>query len=699
MANKKIYELEELTTPVSNDLLLINQSSTSKDKKVKMSNLVSNDTIESAVDAWLDAHPEATTTVEDGSITPAKFAQSTLDMFDEKANVDGYYEDMAVGSAEQLLSNIFETDKSPYLYRTSGGSLEIGDRVYEDAIVGGSVAWNQLVENGNFASSTGWTAYYSSISVANNVCTLTPQNNINCRVQHSLVTITNHKYLLMAMIKPSKSTSVIWSADNSAIQGLTAISTSANVWNSYNSIANASAVSANFNLFVNRGTTLTSEDTVEIKNVQIFDLTLAFTNPAIADYAYSLEQATAGSGIAWLKSQGFFTKDYYAYSAGGIESVKTSAFKTVGFNQWNEVWEVGDINESGVNTPGSNNIRSKDYIPIFPNTQYYLHIGSDVNMRYYYYDENKTCINNRGGYKYADGKNTTTTSPDGARYMRFKMLQAYGTTYKNDICINLHWDGERDGQYEEYKEHTYPLDNVDLLGKPMLDANNNLYYYGNTYESDGTGNDYFDIVDLGTLNWGRSSTGVEGQYRFNTSGIASAVKIVASNVVANIITAKYVAVKGDTGWATVIDKVVWIDHLGAINIIDNSYTDKDTFKTAMSGVYLVFEKATPTTRQLTPFTSPQIVDNWGTEEFVDERTVPIPVGHETKYIPDLKAKLESAPNNPSTNGLYFLQYQNGEATYVPVPSEVPQTPSEDGTYVLKATVSGGTATLSWVAEE
>ncbi len=56
------------------------------------------------------------------------------------------------------------------------------------------------------------------------------------------------------------------------------------------------------------------------------DLTLMF-GTTIADYVYSLEQATEGSGIAWLKSYGFFTEDYYAYDAGSLQSVCTSGRK------------------------------------------------------------------------------------------------------------------------------------------------------------------------------------------------------------------------------------------------------------------------------------------------------------------------------------------------------------------------------------
>lgn len=55
---------------------------------------------------------------------------------------------------------------------------------------------------------------------------------------------------------------------------------------------------------------------------QLTDLTLALGS-TIADYVYSLEQATAGSGVAWLKQH--FPKmfgQYNAYDAGSIRSVE-----------------------------------------------------------------------------------------------------------------------------------------------------------------------------------------------------------------------------------------------------------------------------------------------------------------------------------------------------------------------------------------
>jgi hypothetical protein len=129
-------------------------------------------------------------------------------------------------------------------------------------------------------------------------------------------------------------------------------------------------------------------------------------------------------------------------------------------------------------------------------------------------------------------------------------------------------------------------------------------------------------------------------------------------------------------------------------IVKNSdYNDANAFKTAMSGVYVVYEVATPTTETADPFTNPQKVNDFGTEEYVDTRGVAIPVGHDTFYPTNLRAKLETAPDSPSGNGDYIVRQINGKNEYVALPT----LPTTNGTYTLKCTVSGGTPTLSWVA--
>ena len=57
------------------------------------------------------------------------------------------------------------------------------------------------------------------------------------------------------------------------------------------------------------GTDPTVVGGVSCKNNMVFDLTQMFGS-TIADYIYTLEQNTAGSGVAWFRK--LFPKDYYA---------------------------------------------------------------------------------------------------------------------------------------------------------------------------------------------------------------------------------------------------------------------------------------------------------------------------------------------------------------------------------------------------
>jgi hypothetical protein len=127
----------------------------------------------------------------------------------------------------------------------------------------------------------------------------------------------------------------------------------------------------------------------------------------------------------------------------------------------------------------------------------------------------------------------------------------------------------------------------------------------------------------------------------------------------------------------------------------------DNAQTTLSGIYLVFELATPTTDTADPYQEVQIVDDFGTEEFaIDSSVFPVPVGHNTRYPAALKAKLEMAPNSPSGDGDYIVRQVNGENAYVPLIIEdaLPTIPSTDGAYKLVVTVADGESVLSWESE-
>lgn len=592
--------------------------------------------------------------IADGAVTEDKLGEDVAEILDNKAEIDGYYEDLTAGSSEQLLSNTYIPDNTPYLFRTSGGSLEIGNRVYEDAIVGASVAWNQKL-NANDFSSAAWItqngATKNNVSV-DNVLDISFGTSSTSQLVRDITLTNGHKFLSTVDIKlPNASDSLqLLGGAQTTIKSTSATTnwqTVATIWGnttySYWILRNVSGIAINNAL---------------VKNARVHDLTLMFGS-TIADYAYTLEQSEAGSGIAWLKSQGFFTKDYYAYDAGSIQSVKTSAKKVVGFNLYDNA------------TGKAHLLGGKEYQITGAYTALAYSTGETITP-----DANGKFTPSADGELTVTGGNATTT------------------------CVHLVWDGERDGEYEPYVEHTYPLDSdLELRGIAKLDSSNNLYYDGDTYASDGTVTRRYAEITFD----GSSDEEITLQ-SINDSGIANFNMITLPNYVGGVnkcITNRFDAQSTPIASTTTEGRFVNSNGIFFIRIKSSTASTVEDFRTwlASNPITIVYELMTPTTESADPYTNPQIVSNWGTEEFVDERDVPVPVGHDSRYLPDLKAKLESAPNNPSTNGKYFLQYENGQATYVPVPSEVPQAPSEDGTYILKATVASGVATLVWVAEE
>lgn len=106
--------------------------------------------------------------------------------------------------------------------------------------------------------------------------------------------------------------------------------------------------------------------------------------------------------------------------------------KQIGANIWDEEWEIGAIN--GINgqiISNSNKIRSKNYIPIQPNTTYYFyHLPITGSSDLFMYRSDKTYL---GYHNYGVQVATSFTTPADAYFMRFSMT---GTTYENNISVN-----------------------------------------------------------------------------------------------------------------------------------------------------------------------------------------------------------------------------------------------------------------------
>lgn len=392
----------------------------------------------------------------------------------------------------------------------------------------------------------------------------------------------------------------------------------------------------------------------------VIDLTQMFGS-AIADYAYTLEQSTPGSGIAWLKSYGFFG-GYQAYNAGAMVHVSgVSEHVMTGFNQWDEEWELGAYNTTtGQKEASALNIRCKNYIPVLPNTTYYDNAPSDHWIIEYDSEHNRIWAGTRNAQK-------LFTTHEKGKFITFYMNTGYGITYNHDICINLS-NPAKNGQYEPYTEYSYILDDtLTLRGIPKL-SNGEIHYDGDTYAHDGKVTRRYALVDLGTLTWNYS------QELF--VAVITGVKKPSTQTERNkgfIFSSTYMPdTQTSITSSSMTDKTALI-YNGSENmyIKDTFYTDAATFKASLSGVYLLYELQTPTTETATPYQSPQICDPDGTEEYITDG---IPVGHETQYPANLKGAIER------------------------IMIQVPPAPAAAGTYMLTCTVdSSGSASYEWAA--
>jgi hypothetical protein len=258
-----------------------------------------------------------------------------------------------------------------------------------------------------------------------------------------------------------------------------------------------------------------------------------------------------------------------------------ASVKRTGINQWDEEWEQGYIDSHGENTASTINIRSKNFIPIVPNTRYYLKSGytTVVYCPIFFYDENKVFLSSNLQQIW----NTVITTPSNAKYMRFYMNGAYGSVYNNDISINY---PATDTEYHAYNGETKTV------------TFDHTVYGGEADLTNGKLSEDMTIVDLGTLNWTMATSGGITRFQASLAGLKGSGN---NNIPDNMLCEIY----KNNSWALVTGYLNdgQICGLGGGNIIavqDSRYTDATAFKTAMSGVMLCYELATPTESTFTP---------------------------------------------------------------------------------------------------
>ena len=608
-----------------------------------------------------DAQAAAEEAKNDAEAAAASLDASTI------ARIDGFYENMGVGTADQLMASQKVHNSDPYIFRTSGGISDIGNRE-ELEIVGGSIVWNQLSRR----ILTDQSEVYGITRTASEdrtkmTYTGTATKTDNYTAITVSPTVVGHKVLItLGNVTLPSGAKLLYSNADKCTTTIYAI-----IYNT-----------AQIGVSIEQGT----EVNFTVKP-QLFDLTAMFGSE-IADHIYELEQAEEGAGVAWFRK--YFPNDYYEYNAGELMHVSDlQSHDTVGFNAWDEEWEQGGIAiATGQNTSVINAIRSKNYIPCFGGTKYFLNvIGNKISIFVLWYDANKNFISYN-----SNASNALRTSPSNACYFRLR-VDGYGNTYNNDICINLSWSGTRDGEYEPYVKHSYPLDSsLTLRGIPKLTADGDLTYDGDIYKPDGTVERRYGVVDLGELSWEATTTAnrymaylAPNPYAKPSGSYSVAVPFVTNS--------KYAILSQNQVYANYVGLSIQSMTGGSLYIYDDTISTAEALKASLVGKYLVYELAEPTTEESEPYTSPQIVDDWGTEEFVT--TSIVPVGHNTSYPANLRDKLQHLPDLPDNDGYYMTQVTGTQMSLIRF--RIPQAPAEDGEYILKATVSNGTPTYTWEA--
>ena len=489
------------------------------------------------------------------------------------------------------------SDNEPYLFRKSGGSAtDIGNRE-SDRLVGGTIAWNQLLHPIQSKTENGITGTQN----ADGTYTVNGTATGLFEAYQTLKLLPSHVYLLTGVPSGASLTTYYsyWLTARKFGNQL------------YKRPDNGGTGSTPLSVIVPSGSTVSN---VTFK-LQAFDLTQMFGS-TIADYIYSLDQNTPGAGAVWFKK--YFPNDYYDYDPGSLQSVQAVAHKTVGFNQWDEEWEIGSLT-NGMPRESTINLRSKNYCSMLPNTRYHLH--SPMTVWFAEYDNDKNFLGYVGGNSGKPAGNHIFTSQPNTKYFRFVMTSNYGVIYNHDICINFS-DPAKNGTYEPYSAHTYALDSsVTLRGIPKLDSNNQLYYDGDTYTSDGTVTRKRRELEVTSSN-GVSTSTTGKQYA--TIVISPGITEALSN---NFLSDKYQfrvnAPSDDEKWFRIA--------LGYLFIFDSRFTDMTVTNNILASEkpHFVYELTTPTTETADGFNNPQVVDPSGTEEYIT--TTVVPVGHETDY--------------------------------------------------------------------
>ncbi len=444
-------------------------------------------------------------------------------------------------------------------------------------IFGKTIVWNQGMPDNDWSLTNWKVSDNATISVTNGVARVTCNSDgtVSLTPRIAIQTIANHKYCVIVFARTSGksvriSTAYAGSEPSTTSQDFTQMSMisyrASDYTGFYPHLLMQNAVVG---------------DWFEVRTFVLFDLTLLY-----------------GAGNEPTSVMQFLA-DYPTYNPtydpGSIQSNKTAelrAERTPVINVWDEEWEGGIYNkDTGEKESRSNFIRSTNFIPVNPNTEYYYKSPSPYNPPTYYdrvlfYDSSQVFIDSLAIFS-----NSIFTTPSNCAFLTF---YSQGTNYQHDICINLS-NPAINGQYFPHWRGSLQLNLSTLTGK-LNGEGASVVVYPDGLRGVGTDRDAAygstgvvarAVVDLGTLNWVDDATN-----RFMVTNFPAKY---LGQLLCPILSSH----SGTPG--TMPDKSIAVTNSQSYPILrakDSAYTDAATFKAAMSGVMLDYPLATHLTYTL-----------------------------------------------------------------------------------------------------
>ena len=267
---------------------------------------------ETAQTAAETAQAAAEQAAEEISESAAQIATNTSDISELKADLSDLPDNGVVANAKQLLSENGTDNTEPYTFRAVPVNA---DRAKLDAVVGGTVVWNQLIRNAEHTDTiNGVTLTADNSGLITLSGTSTKESGyINLYVPGKGANLLDgHAYLINVVPKVDTGTT-----NMSAVVVLFGNGGSLFCSNKNGAVVKQSGAPTGSSSFYVRPS-YTFNGTFAFY-CSVIDLTQMFGS-TIADYIYDIETATPGAGVAWFHK--YYPADYYPFDAGTLKSVE-----------------------------------------------------------------------------------------------------------------------------------------------------------------------------------------------------------------------------------------------------------------------------------------------------------------------------------------------------------------------------------------